>query len=50
MPPGYAGNVIENYQVFEMDQYLRATAEENDSGDFLFLENSQVLLKMKENK
>lgn len=38
MPPGYAGNVIENYQVFEMDQYLRATAEENDSGDFLFLE------------
>ena len=37
-PPGYAGNVFENYQVFEMDQYLKATAEENTSGAFLFLE------------
>ncbi len=38
MPPGYAGGIIENYQLFEMDQYLKATPEENDSGDLLFLE------------
>ena len=38
MPPAYAGTVIENYQVFEMDQYLKASAEENDSNTLLYLE------------
>lgn len=38
MPPGYAGGVVENYQVFEMDQYLKASAEENDSSTLLYLE------------
>jgi hypothetical protein len=38
MPPGYAGGVVENYQVFEMDQYLKASAEENDSNQLLYLE------------
>ncbi len=37
-PPGYAGGTIENYQVFEMDQYLKASAEENNSNQLLYLE------------
>ena len=38
IPPGYAGGIVENYQVFEMDQYLKASAEENDSNGILYLE------------
>jgi hypothetical protein len=38
MPPGYAGGVVENYQVFEMDQYLKASAEQNGSNQALYLE------------
>ena len=39
MPPAFGGNTLENYQLFEMDQYLRLTAEKNASDNsFLYLQ------------